>query len=136
MHKVYEIQSISSSLKYNLSTVYSCWTISSLITVSWKAQVSSAVGTICSAGSRNLNKRVVRVLWNTLYSVHVPVEPGVPELHAGGEPDAHLAMRPVRGAPAGDVQQARDTTHLYSTVQCSTLHVQHARNTAHLIGGS
>ena len=51
-------------MKYNL---YSCWTISSLITVSWKAQVSSAVGTICSAGSRNLNKRVVRVFWNTLY---------------------------------------------------------------------
>ena len=99
---------------------YSCWTISSLITVSWKAQVSSAVGTICSAGSRNLNSRVVRVFWNTLYivqGVHVPVEPGVPELHAGGEPDAHLAVRPVRGAPAGDVQHARDTTNLYSTVQ-------------------
>ena len=35
-------------------TVQGVWVISSLITVSWKAQVSSAVGMIWSAGSRNL----------------------------------------------------------------------------------
>ena len=66
---------------------------------------------ICNVGS---------ILEHPVLYVVLPVEPGVPELHAGGEPDAHLAVRPVRGAPAGDVQQARDTTNLYSTVQYST----------------
>ena len=36
----------------------------------------------------------------------------VPQLHAGGEANAHLPMGPVSGAPTGNVQHAGDAANL------------------------
>ena len=41
------------------------------------------------------------------------MESSVPELHAGGEPNAHLPMGPVSGASTGNVEHAGDTANLY-----------------------
>ena len=40
------------------------------------------------------------------------MESSVPELHAGGEANAHLPMGPVSGAATGNVQHAGDTANL------------------------
>lgn len=40
------------------------------------------------------------------------MESSVPELHAGGEANAHLPMGPVSGAATGNVQHAWNTANL------------------------
>ena len=40
------------------------------------------------------------------------MESCVPELHAGGEANAHLPMGPVSGASTSNVQHAGDTANL------------------------
>ena len=80
------------------------------MTVSWKAQVSSAVGMIWSAGSRKLKSFLSNNL--PLFNLLLPMESGVPELHAGGEANAHLPMGPVSGAATGNVQHAGNTANL------------------------
>ena len=40
------------------------------------------------------------------------MESSVPELHAGGEANAHLPMGPVCGAATGNVQHAWNTANL------------------------
>ena len=42
----------------------------------------------------------------------IPMESSVPQLHAGGEPNAHLPMGPVSRAPTGNVQHAGDAANL------------------------
>ena len=42
----------------------------------------------------------------------LPMESCVPELHAGGEANAHLPMGPVSGASTSNVQHAGDTANL------------------------
>ena len=49
---------------------------------------------------------------------HLPMESSVPQLHAGGEANAHLPMGPVCGAPTGNVQHAGDTSNLVN--RCHT----------------
>ena len=51
--------------------------------------------------------------WDDLLSrQEEAVGAGVPELHAGGEEDAGLAMGPVSGAPASNVEHAGNATNL------------------------
>ena len=81
------------------------------MTVSWKAQVSSAVGMIWSAGSRKLQKYTY-VRHSPTFDLILPMQSSVPQLHAGGEANTHLPMGPVSGASTGNVQHAGDAANL------------------------
>ena len=84
------------------------------MTISWKAQVSSAVGMICSGGSRNLEKQCYMNL--SQFSL-LPIDASIPELHASCEEDATITMSPVSGAATGNVQHARNTANLNTKIQ-------------------